>query len=60
MVTFAYEALDSKGKTLKGEVEAASQEEARQKIKSQGFFPSSIREKKTKGRKKVRRKRKNQ
>ncbi len=50
MVTFAYEALDSKGKTLKGEVEAASQEEARQKIKSQGFFPSSIREKKTKGR----------
>ena len=49
MATFAYEALNEKGKTQKGTVEAASAEEAQAKIKSDGYFPPSIREQKVKG-----------
>ncbi len=52
MPTFAYEALNEKGKTQKGTVEAASAEEAQAKIKSDGYFPTSIREQKVKGKSK--------
>jgi type IV pilus assembly protein PilC len=48
MPTFAYEALNAAGKPQKGTVEAASSEEAVQRIKSQGFFPTSVREQKVK------------
>ncbi|MEM8757972.1 MAG: type II secretion system F family protein [Planctomycetota bacterium] len=49
MPTFAYEALTDKGKTQKGTVDASSVEEAQAKIKADGYFPSSIREQKVKG-----------
>ncbi|MGP1273021.1 MAG: type II secretion system F family protein [Phycisphaerales bacterium] len=49
MPTYAYEALTDKGKTQKGTIEAASTDEAYQKIKAEGYFPSSIREQKVKG-----------
>jgi hypothetical protein len=48
MPTFAYEALNSAGKEQKGTIEAASSEEAIQRIKSQGYFPTSVREQKVK------------
>ncbi|MFO0873722.1 MAG: type II secretion system F family protein [Phycisphaerales bacterium] len=49
MATYAYEALNSAGKPQKGTIEAASSEEAIQRIKSQGYFPTSVREQKVKG-----------
>ena len=49
MPTFAYEALDATGKPRKGELDANSSDDAIQQIKSQGFFPTSVRERKTKG-----------
>ncbi len=48
MPTFAYEALNAAGKPQKGTIDAASSEEAVQRIKSQGFFPTSVREQKVK------------
>lgn len=48
MGTFQYEALNAAGKPQKGSVEAASSEEAIQRIKMQGFFPTSVREQKVK------------
>jgi type IV pilus assembly protein PilC len=44
MATFAYEALNSSGKAQKGTIDAGNTEEAIQKIKSQGYFPTSVRE----------------
>ncbi len=44
MATFAYEALNSSGKPQKGTIEASTQEEAIQRIKGQGLYPSSIKE----------------
>ena len=49
MPTYAYEALNSSGKPQKGTVEATTSEEAIQRIKSQGYFPTSVREQKIKG-----------
>ncbi len=49
MPTYQYEALNSAGKPQKGTVEAATSEEAIQRIKSQGYFPTSVREQKIKG-----------
>ena len=49
MATFAYEALNAAGKPQKGTIEATSSEEAVQRIKAQGFFPTSVKE--TKGKK---------
>lgn len=49
MPTYQYEALNSAGKPQKGTVEAASSEEAIQRIKGQGYFPTSVREQKVKG-----------
>ncbi len=48
MPTYAYEALNSAGKPQKGSVEANSSEEAIARIKSQGYFPTSVREQKVK------------
>jgi len=48
MATFAYEALNAAGKPQKGSVEASTSEEAIQRIKSQGYFPTSVREQKVK------------
>lgn len=49
MPTYAYEAQNAAGKPQKGTIEAASSEEAIQRIKSQGLFPTSLREQKMKG-----------
>lgn len=49
MPTYAYEALNSAGKPQKGTIDAGSSEEAIQRIKSQGYFPTSVREQKVKG-----------
>ena len=48
MPVFQYEALDKGGKQQKGTIDASSSEEAIQRIKLQGYFPTSIREQKTK------------
>ncbi len=48
MATFAYEALNAAGKPQKGTIDAGSSEEAIQRIKGQGFFPTSVREQKVK------------
>ena len=48
MPTFAYEALNAAGKPQKGTVDATSSEEAIQRIKSQGYFPTAVREQKVK------------
>ena len=48
MPTFQYEALDKAGKQQKGVIDAASSEEAIQRIKLQGYFPTTVREQKTK------------
>jgi len=49
MPTYQYEALNSAGKPQKGTIEAVSSEEAIQRIKGQGYFPTSVREQKVKG-----------
>ncbi|MCA9298081.1 MAG: type II secretion system F family protein, partial [Phycisphaerales bacterium] len=48
MATFTYEALNEVGKPQKGTIEANSSEEAIQRIKAQGYFPTSVREQKAK------------
>jgi type IV pilus assembly protein PilC len=45
MPTYAFEAMNSSGQEVKNEVEAASNEEAIQKIRGQGLFPTKVREK---------------
>ncbi|MHC4415518.1 MAG: type II secretion system F family protein [Planctomycetota bacterium] len=49
MPTYVYEALNAAGKPQKGTVEAGTSEEAVQRIKGEGFFPTSVREQKVKG-----------
>ncbi|GJM18483.1 MAG: hypothetical protein DHS20C14_06960 [Phycisphaeraceae bacterium] len=48
MATYTYEALNAAGKSQKGTIEAANSEEAVQRIKSQGYFPTSVRPQKAK------------
>src|SRR2546421_1059835 len=48
MPTFAYEALNAAGKPQKGTVDATTSEEAIQRIKAQGYFPTAVREQKVK------------
>lgn len=50
MPTFQYEALNQAGQPQKGVVEASDSEDAIARIKGQGFFPMSVREKKVKNR----------
>ena len=44
MATFVYEALNSAGKPQKGTIEASNTEEAIARIKSQGYYPTSVKE----------------
>ncbi len=44
MPTFKFHAVDSKGASVKDMVEALSSEEARESIRSQGFYPTSIKQ----------------
>jgi type IV pilus assembly protein PilC len=46
MPSFQYEALNESGKPQKGTINAATSEEAIARIRSQGFFPTSVREQK--------------
>ncbi len=48
MPTFTYEALNAAGKPQKGTIEAKSSEDAVQRIKGQGYFPTSVVEQKVK------------
>jgi type IV pilus assembly protein PilC len=48
MPTYAYEALNAAGKPQKGTIEASSTDEAIQRVKSQGYFPTAVREQKGK------------
>ncbi|MEM9753300.1 MAG: type II secretion system F family protein [Planctomycetota bacterium] len=48
MPNYSFEALNDAGKPQKGTISAASPDEAAAKIKSQGFFPTAIREQKAK------------
>lgn len=48
MPTFQYEALNQAGQPQKGTVDAASSDDAIARIKSQGYFPTSVRERKVK------------
>ena len=48
MPTYVYEALNASGKPQKGTIEAESSNAAIEQIKSQGFFPTSVREQKEK------------
>lgn len=48
MPVYQYEALNEAGKPQKGTINAASSEEAIARIRSQGFFPTSVREQKVK------------
>ena len=48
MATYQYEALNASGQPQKGVIEAGSSEEAIQRIKMQGYFPTTVREQKVK------------
>ena len=48
MPDFQYEALNESGKPQRGKVSASNSEEAIAQIRSQGFFPTSVREQKIK------------
>ncbi len=48
MPTYQYEALNAGGKPQKGTVDASSSDEAIQRIKLQGLFPTSVKEAKAK------------
>ena len=48
MATFQYEALNEAGKPQKGSIKAVSSEDAIARIRSQGLFPTSVREQKVK------------
>ncbi|MEM7576589.1 MAG: type II secretion system F family protein [Planctomycetota bacterium] len=48
MPTYSFEALNDAGKPQKGTISAANPDEAAARIKSQGFFPTAIREQKAK------------
>ena len=49
MPTYAYEAMDASGKARKGEVDASSSEDAIQKLRGDGLYPTAVREQKGKG-----------
>jgi len=45
MATFTFEAMNSSGQEVKDAIEAASSEEAIQKIRGKGYFPTKVKEK---------------
>ena len=46
MPTYAYEAMNASGKTQKGTIEAPSSDEAIQKLRGDGLYPTAVREQK--------------
>ncbi len=48
MPTFIFEAINEAGKPHKGSIAATNNDEAIQKIRSQGYFPTSVKEQKAK------------
>eukprot|EP01026_Neomeris_dumetosa_P008982 TRINITY_DN12964_c0_g1_i2.p5 TRINITY_DN12964_c0_g1~~TRINITY_DN12964_c0_g1_i2.p5 ORF type:complete len:180 (+),score=25.90 TRINITY_DN12964_c0_g1_i2:136-675(+) len=48
MATFTYEALNASGKSQKGTIDAGDHQEAVARIKSQGLYPTEVREQKVK------------
>jgi len=48
MPTFAYEAMNAAGQEVKAEIDAGTADEAISKIRSQGYFPTKVREKASK------------
>ena len=51
MAVFSYKALDNRGRTTKGIIDAESIRVARQKLKAQGIFPTTVEESSGTGRK---------
>ena len=49
MTTFKFEAVNKEGKVIKDLIEAVSVDEASEKIRSKDFFPTRIRERKSRG-----------
>ncbi|MFH1230138.1 MAG: type II secretion system F family protein [Planctomycetota bacterium] len=45
MAKYSYEGFDRAGKKISGEIEASSSQEANNRIRKMGYFPSSIKEK---------------
>jgi len=45
MPSYRFEAMNAQGQTVKNEVEAISEEEAIEKIRSQKLFPTSVKQK---------------
>jgi type IV pilus assembly protein PilC len=45
MATFQYEAMNAAGQEVKSEIEAGTPDEAIQKIRTQGYFPTKVKEK---------------
>ncbi len=45
MATFVYEAVDSKGKSVKGTVDASNTDEAREKLRRQQLYPTKVEQK---------------
>ncbi|MCZ6692128.1 MAG: type II secretion system F family protein [Planctomycetota bacterium] len=45
MAVYAFEALDSKGKKVRREIEAGTKEDAVNKVRNLGLFPTSVKEK---------------
>ncbi len=52
MPSFQYEALDEAGKPQKGTISATTSDEAIARIRSQGYFPTSVREQKARNKQK--------
>jgi len=46
MPTYAYEAMNASGKTQKGTIDAPTSDEAIQKLRGDGLYPTSVREQK--------------
>ena len=44
MATFQYEALNSVGQTVKGTLDASTNEEAAAKVRAMGNFPTKVKE----------------
>ena len=51
MPTFQYEAVNAAGKSQKGVIEANSPDDAQSQLKAQGYFPTSVQEKKGRAKK---------
>ncbi|MFA4987954.1 MAG: type II secretion system F family protein, partial [Candidatus Brocadiia bacterium] len=43
MALFSYEAMDARGRSIKGEIEAGSPDDAGAKLRQQGLFPTNVR-----------------